>query len=153
MHNISDTKHILLKYCKEYVDQRQQKIIDTIADLQQSLTTETKSTAGDKHETGRAMLQLEREKAGVQLAEIQKLQEIVNKIDITISSGNIRLGSLVVTSEGTYFISLPIGIYTLNQESFFIIAVNSPIGRVLLGKKIGDTIRFRDKNIFIKAVY
>ena len=36
----------------------------SILELQQSLDSETKSSAGDKHETGRAMLQIDLEKAG-----------------------------------------------------------------------------------------
>ena len=56
-------KQELYKLCLEYVENRFQTIQNTIKEIQESLGSETKSSAGDKHETGRAMLQLEREKA------------------------------------------------------------------------------------------
>ena len=68
-------KENLYLQCVDFVENRFQTIQKTIDEIQESLTSETKSSAGDKHETGRAMLQLEREKAGNQLAEIQKTKE------------------------------------------------------------------------------
>ena len=73
-------KQNLYNQCQEFIDNRFETIQNTIKDIQKSLLSETKSSAGDKHETGRAMLQLEREKAGQQLAEIQKIKEILLKL-------------------------------------------------------------------------
>ena len=77
MINNPNTKQKLYKYCLEFIDARLQTVQNQIVEIQNSLLSETKSSSGDKHETGRAMLQLEREKAGQQLAEIQKLNEII----------------------------------------------------------------------------
>ena len=74
-------KEKLHKQCQDALNQRLEVIKSTISDIQNSLQSETKSTAGDKHETGRAMLQLEREKAGNQLAELQKQIGILHKIN------------------------------------------------------------------------
>ena len=63
-------KETLLSKCHEFIDERHQRIQRTIDEIKVSLQSETKSSAGDKHETGRAMLQLEREKAGQQLKKI-----------------------------------------------------------------------------------
>ncbi len=147
----TNSKQELLEQCKNYVDQRLQRIQKTISDIQESLTSETKSSAGDKHETGRAMLQLEREKAGQQLSEVQKLQEILAKITIAPSK-NIRLGSLVSTSQGSYFLSISVGKVTIENTSYFAIATNSPIGTLLLGKTVGDTFNFNGNEISIKRV-
>jgi hypothetical protein len=144
-------KSILLVQCKSYVHERLQRIQNTIVGIQESLTSETKSTAGDKHETGRAMLQLEREKAGKQLAEVQKLQEILGKINISPSK-HIRLGSLVVTSQGYYFISISVGKLSIGDKSYFAIAANSPIGKLLLGKTTGNHFSFNGNEIIIKQV-
>ncbi|KAA1247333.1 3-oxoacyl-ACP synthase [Aquimarina sp. RZ0] len=145
-------KSELLNQCLSYVNQRQERILDTISDIQESLTSETKSTAGDKHETGRAMLQLEREKAGVQLAEVKKLQEIVNKIDTSPSSAVIRLGSLVETSQERYFLSISIGKLIIGDQTYFAIAANTPIGKLLLGKKVDDRIHFNGKDFKITKI-
>ena len=79
-------KESLFKKCEAFVEKRLQSIQKANSEIQESLLSETKSSAGDKHETGRAMLQLEREKTGQQLAEIQKTQEILSKIDVSKTS-------------------------------------------------------------------
>ncbi|MBQ4819904.1 3-oxoacyl-ACP synthase [Aquimarina sp. MMG016] len=150
--NPDQIKQELFIKSQNYVDQRLQRIHSTISGIQESLTSETKSTAGDKHETGRAMLQLEREKAGVQLAEVQKLQGILSKIDISSSSKLVRLGSLVYTSQANYFISISIGEVKVNNELYYAIAANSPIGKMLLGKKNGNSFSFNGKSFVINKI-
>ena len=93
------------EHCIKYAKDRTSRLQQQIKEVENSLTSETKSSAGDKHETGRAMLQLEREKLGTQLAEAEKMQVLINKVDGTLSNDIVRLGSLVITSGINYFIS------------------------------------------------
>ncbi|AXT52145.1 3-oxoacyl-ACP synthase [Aquimarina sp. BL5] len=142
-------KEELYDHCKQFIQDRHNRIQNRIANIQESLTSETKSTAGDKHETGRAMLQLEREKAGAQLAEVQKLQEVLAKIDTHSSSQVIRLGNIVKTSKGNYYLSISVGEISINNNSYFAIATNTPIGKLLLGKTTGEKFRFNNTLIEI----
>ena len=68
-------KQQLYQYCWTFIEDRFKTIQNNIEELQKALNSETKSSAGDKHETGRAMLQLDREKLGLQLAEINKIKK------------------------------------------------------------------------------
>jgi hypothetical protein len=68
-------KKELYNQCFSFIENRLLTVKKTMAEIQESLLSETKSSAGDKHETGRAMLQLEREKAGNQLVEIIKIKD------------------------------------------------------------------------------
>jgi hypothetical protein len=68
-------KKQLFDFCKMFADNRVSRIRTVIVGLKESLDDETKSSAGDKYETGRAMLQLDIEKSSVQLAEAEKLQK------------------------------------------------------------------------------
>lgn len=145
-------KESLYKRCDEYVENRLLIIQNTISEIQESLLSETKSSAGDKHETGRAMLQLEREKAGQQLAEVQKLKETLSKIDVFKTSKNVCLGSVVYTSQANYFISISAGKLSIENTSFFSISPNTPIGLLLLSKQVGDVIDFRDNQFTIKDI-
>lgn len=145
-------KEELYDHCKQFIQDRHNRIQDRIANIQESLTSETKSTAGDKHETGRAMLQLEREKAGAQLAEVQKLQEVLAKIDTHSSSKIIRLGSVVETTKGNYYLSISVGEIIINNSAYFAIATNTPIGKLLLGKTIGDHFSFNGNKITIENI-
>ena len=148
----SNLKQELFLQCMTFVDVRLKSIQKTINEIQESLTSETKSSAGDKHETGRAMLQLEREKAGKQLAEIQKLNQLLSKIDVSKVSKTIGLGSLVYTTQANYFIAISTGEIKLKDQSFYAISANTPISKLLLGQQEGDHIQFRDKEFKIIKV-
>jgi len=145
-------KKDLYQQCQAFVDNRLGAIQKTIDEIQISLTSETKSSAGDKHETGRAMLQLEREKSGQQLAEIQKLNQLLSKIDVSKTSKTIGLGSVVFTSKSNYFITISAGEIKASDESFYAISANTPMAKLLLGKQEGDLIKFRDQEFEIVEV-
>ena len=142
----------LLELCNQSLDTRLQNVLAVIEDIKQSLQSETKSSAGDKHETGRAMLQLEREKAGHQLAEIEKTKQILSKINTESTSKNIGLGSVVFTSQSNYFISISVGELKVENETFYAISANTPIGQLLLGKSVGDEVVFRNMSFRITKI-
>lgn len=146
-------KEDLYNTCEVFIDNRLKTVQHTIDDIQKSLTSETKSSAGDKHETGRAMLQLEREKAGNQLAEIQKIKETLAKIGTTKTSDIVNLGSVVYTSNLNYFISISAGELKAGNETFYAISPSTPIGQLLLGKTVGDSIIFRNQEFIINEVF
>lgn len=134
-----DLKSKLLESCQKQVDGRFVKIKQTISGIEEALFEESKSSSGDKHETTRAMLQIDRENAGRQLQEIEKLAAILGRIDIQSASDYVRLGSLVFTDKNIYFISLSIGAVTLEGIQYLCVAINSPVGSLLLGKKKGES--------------
>lgn len=142
-------KQQLYNHCQQFLDTRLQAIQKTIYEIQESLTSETKSSAGDKHETGRAMLQLEREKVGQQLAQIQKTSQLLSKIDVSKSSKNIVLGSVVFTSKSNYFIAISAGEVSFENQTFYAISANTPIAQLLMGKTVDDQITFRDQTFTI----
>ncbi|MDO6759638.1 3-oxoacyl-ACP synthase [Tamlana sp. 2_MG-2023] len=146
-------KEQLYHLCQAFVETRLETIQNTIIEIQESLTSETKSSAGDKHETGRAMLQLEREKAGNQLAEIQKTKAILTKVNVTKTSEYIGLGSLIYTTQANYFIAISAGSMSLNNESFYTISPDTPIGKLLMGKTIDSQIIFRDQMFTVVDVF
>ena len=112
-------KEELLKKCHKFVNNRLQNIEETISSNLTALQSETKSSAGDKHETVRAMLQLEMEKAGQQLANIQQMKETLAKIDVLKKSTNAHLGSLIKTNTGNYFLSVSAGQLKVDNELYF----------------------------------
>lgn len=145
-------KQQLYNHCIEFIENRFQTIENSINEIQQALTTETKSSVGDKHETGRAMLQLEREKTGNQLAEAQKTKEALVKINITKSSSIVSLGSIVYTSNLNYFIAISAGELKIENKIYFAISPSTPIGQLLLGKTVGDLVIFRNQKFIINNI-
>ena len=145
-------KQELFNLCELFVNKRLQTVRETISSNQKALQTETKSSAGDKHETGRAMLQLEMEKAGQQLAGITQMQEVLEKIRTSKSSKTAHLGSIIKTDTNTFFLAISAGQLTAQNKRFFAVSLSSPIGRLLLGKKENDKVVFNGKAINILQI-
>lgn len=149
---MKNLKETLYQLCVDHVQQRSATIENTIQSHRKALTSETKSSAGDKHETGRAMLQLEMEKAGQQLTSIQQMREILAKIDPSKESSIVSLGTIVTTNLGNYFLSISAGQLQTDQEVFFAISASSPIGKLLLGKKVGDELVWNGRKVEIHQI-
>lgn len=145
-------KQALYQYCLNFVERRYTAVCKLISGLEESLASETKSSAGDKHETGRAMLQLEREKAGQQLAEAEKTKQVLLKINVENTPKGIGLGSVVYTTQANYFIAISAGQLTVEGETFYAISANTPIGQLLMGKKEGQEVVFRNQAFKIVKV-
>jgi transcription elongation GreA/GreB family factor len=147
MKNTLQIKKELLKMCFHFVEEKHKTISNSIASNKKDLFSETKSSAGDKHETGRAMIQLEMEKAGQQLSEVNAMQEVLSKINVENRSKSICLGSLIKTDKANYFLAISTGKITIKTIDYFVVSTNSPIGSQLLGKKIGENIPFNNAKI------
>ncbi len=145
-------KDELRRFCESYAGDRIGRIQNNIKSINDSLKSETKSSAGDKHETGRAMIQLEREKLGHQLYEAEKMRQTLAGITSLPSRTNIGQGSLVITTEGVYYISISAGAFKKGAAQIYCISSLSPIGKKLFGKSKGHCFDFNQKTICIKKV-
>ncbi|RKR14876.1 hypothetical protein CLV91_0957 [Maribacter vaceletii] len=146
-------KENTFQFCKDFINNRLIRIHNQILEIQTALTSETKSSAGDKHETGRAMVQLEREKLGAQLAEAEKIAQLLSKIDIKTSQEKIGLGSLIKTNKFLYFIAISAGEYKSKDASVYCISAATPIAKLLMGKCVGDSITFNKVETTIKEIF
>ena len=95
------------------------------------------------------MLQLEREKAGNQLAEIDKQEELLSKIDISKANTTVSLGSVVFTTEASYFLAIGVGEIIVDNRKFYAVSTKAPISQALLGKRVDDNIVFRNRKFKI----
>lgn len=146
------SKKDLFEFCETFVVDRITRIQKNMVDIQEALISETKSSAGDKHETGRAMLQLEREKLGNQLAQAEEMKQVLARVSLQENTEIIGLGSCVITSKGNYFLAISAGVFTNKDVSVFCISVGTPIGKLLLGKSIGEVIIFNGDKIEILKI-
>lgn len=110
-------------------------------ELQKSLTNETKSSAGDKHETGRAMAQLEQEKLSKALTQMTQLRSALSKVNPDEDHSVIQYGSLVQTSNGYFFFSIGLGQIEVGDAIVFCMTATSPLGQKLIGKSKGDSVQ------------
>jgi hypothetical protein len=146
------TKEVLFKQCEAFLNKRLQTVEAVISSNQKALQSETKSSAGDKHETGRAMLQLEMEKAGQQLAGIKQMKETLAKLVVLKISKNACLGSIIVTDKRSYFLTISAGQLVVADKIYFAISISSPMGTLLLGKQENEEVVFNGKIILINTI-
>jgi transcription elongation GreA/GreB family factor len=149
---MTNLKKDLYALCFNYVKTRIETAKQAIADAQQSADEETKSSAGDKYETGREMMQQETDRNQAQLNEANKLLVALNQINTDISSSSATPGSLVITDGGKFYLAISAGALNLDGESYFAVSPASPIGGKLLGSKIGDEFNLNGKHYRVEEV-
>jgi transcription elongation GreA/GreB family factor len=147
----STLKQDLHKLCLLFVDQRIENAQQALKNAQDSANTEEKSSAGDKYETGRAMAQIERDKAAQQLNEALKLKSVLDKITPGLSQ-SIGLGSVIITNSGNFYLSISAGKMSVGGIDFIALSSVSPIGAMLFNKKVGEKIIFNKQSFEIKDI-
>lgn len=145
-------KQTLYDLCLAFVNQRIENAQQALNDAQASANAEEKSSAGDKYETGRAMAHLEREKSARQLNEALKLKATLDKINPTITTHQIGLGSAVITNGGNFYVAISAGKLTVSDIEIIAISPVSPIGAVLMTKKVGDQFTFNKRSVVIQNI-
>lgn len=146
-------KQQLYDYCQAYISKRIATAQEAIRASQDAANDETKSSAGDKYETGRAMMQLEMEKDSAQLAEALKLKSLLDQIIINRQPLSIQPGSLVITDQGNFFVALSVGQLVVENKKYYAISLESPIGAKLKGLKQGESFEFNTKTYKIEQVW
>lgn len=127
-------------------------IRSSLDDLKEIGKNETKSTAGDKHETALAMVQLEQEKMRNQLGEALQQLLLFEKIDPNKSSCIGSKGSIVITDKGIFFLCIAMGKVEAAGKKIMSLSPDSPLGTKLIGCKAGETINLNNVSYFINEV-
>ncbi len=142
---MGNVKTQLLGHCLDYVNLRISTATQSMNNAQAAANEEGKSSAGDKYETGRAMMQIERDKAAQQLEEALKLKKVLDGLDALIISKAVRLGSVVKTTNYNFYLSISAGKFLIGKEEYIAVSPISPIGKLLLNLKEGDQFVFNKK--------
>jgi hypothetical protein len=124
----------------------------TLAGLKESGSNETKSTAGDKHETALAMLQIEQANVREQLNAALAQQDILQKIDPSITVAAIVTGCVIKTNKGYFFMSAALGKAVVDNYTVIALSAQSPLGKKLMGLKAGDTAALNDTAYKIESI-
>lgn len=138
--------------CSAYINNSIKILEDALNDAQEAANSDTKGSAGDKHETGRAMMHIEKEKNAKQLSDRVRLLEVLRLINPDESHSEVKIGSIVTTNNGIFFISIAMGRFKLKNDDVYIISPVSPIGQLLVGKVIGDEFSFNGKEFIIEEL-
>jgi hypothetical protein len=134
------------------LDSKISSLQNTIKETTEDRNNDTKSSAGDKYETGREMLQIEIQKNKLLLDKTLKLKGELSNINIDKQHNKVEYGSLVITNQGNYFISIGIGKIEINNNDYYSISFASPIGKLLQNKEINGCFKFQEKEFIIKKI-
>lgn len=146
-------KEQVLTLCFKSVHERIAQIEIAIHDANISITEDTKSSAGDKYETSREMIQQDLNRYQQQFLVANQDLAVLHKIvENPSDSPLIGVGSLIKTDVGIYYLSISIGALKIENSTIYVLSASSPIGKVLIGKKTGDSIQFNGKEQKILAV-
>lgn len=125
---------------------------DMISGLTEDAQNDAKGSAGDKHETALSMMHLEQEKLSAKLQEAIHLKEILTKIDVTIESEKIIMGSLVKANGLHLFVSAALPKSTIDGISVLTLSPQSPLGSQLIGKEAGAVVEVNGSKFLIEHV-
>ena len=129
--------------CMAVINKQLNTIENAVQEARETLSSESKSTAGDKHETGRAMAQLEMEKLGMQHQTVLKLKRHLQQLKPEVENKQVLAGSLLETNEPRfYYVSVGLGIITVDGKEIMAVSPASPIVQQMLGKKANETYTF-----------
>lgn len=145
-------KQTIYQHCMQTIGNTVHVLQLRLADLRQSAANETKSSAGDKYETARAMLHIEQENTHRQLAEALAQQTILKSIDITATPNRIAMGSLVTTNQGLLFISVALGKLAIDNTAVIVLSPQSPLGAKLMGLAAGQSVAVNNRVYQIEKI-
>lgn len=147
-----ELKLALLAHCQTKTAARITAITDSLTAIENARNGETKSSAGDKFETGRAMMQMEEAKLQGQLDEALKVRQVLDQINPHKPATRIAAGSLVATNRGNYFVAIGLGKVKLEGRTFFCTSLDAPIGQALHGRETGDAFLFNELEFEVMGI-
>ena len=134
----------IAEHCRFILERKIELVSFEMDEISASMENETKSSAGDKHETARARMQSEYEKLSWQLDELKGQFVLLEKIDPKEDSKIISNGNLVQTNKGLFFIAVPLGKVELDEKVIYVISPISPLGKKLMGLKVSEQVKVND---------
>ena len=143
------------KVCEQFRQLLQDKISSqqkVLLELRQSASNETKSSAGDKHETALAMLQIEQANSGSQLSELLLQKKLFDKIGHKTKRVKIAQGSLIKTNQGYLFLSIALGKVSVEGTIVIALSPQSPLGSRLVGLGVNDSVEMNGKKYVVERI-
>lgn len=139
--------------CTRILEARIKAAQTQMDELTESLKHETKSTAGDKHETARAFIHIEQANVGHRLQELSHGLLQLQSINFSnATNGKVVKGSLVYTNKGVFFIGVAIGKINVNNTVVYTLSPNAPLGQKLMGAMVGHSVNMNNVHFTIDSI-
>ncbi|RZK50234.1 MAG: 3-oxoacyl-ACP synthase [Pedobacter sp.] len=151
---VGSIKIDLIADCKQLILAKIDTANEAIQLAEEALLSDTKSSAGDKFETGREMAQQEISRTKRILLESQHQLFQIKQLEAAVTPApKVQAGSLIITNQGMFFLGVSLGMVLSNTNQVMVISTVSPMGKILLGKKVGEGFDFLHKNFQILEIH
>lgn len=145
-------KVTLVAHLRTLLEQRAAALQAELSATLEARNSDTKSSAGDKHEVGRAMVQQELDQLEGRLAHVRSMLQDLTRVPLERVHEQVSFGSLVTTELVTYFVAIGLGAVDTQDGTCYAISLASPIGQALRGKQLGDVVTMNGRTIRILDV-
>lgn len=123
-----------------------------ISSVQEEMSLETKSSAGDKFETSREMMSQEKSRLEERLDSVYSKKRNVSEMMETAAPSFISQGALVGTENNLFLFGIALGKIDFKGKTIMAVSLNSPIGLAFRGKKLNEQVSFMNKQYTIKTI-
>lgn len=145
-------KQKIYAHYHQLIHEKVERLQQVLADLKESGANETKSTAGDKHETALAMLQIEQANTREQLEKIMQQKRALEKINPAVTAPMVANGSLLKTNQGYLYISIAGGKAVIDGVTVMALSPQSPLGIQLMGLQKGAAAKVNNTSYIIENI-
>jgi transcription elongation GreA/GreB family factor len=145
------TKQRLWQVCNERVDKRINDYKEEINLIKDSIASNDKGNSeGDDSGSGKLLNDLEKNMS--HLNDAKNTKDYLNNIKTNVESRDVVLGSIVKTNMMNFYISTSIGKIDIDDETYYAISVNSPIGQLLKNKTVNERFEFNQNKYIITEI-
>lgn len=147
-------REIILKHLMGHVDKDLEEAKARMASLKESLGAESKSSAGDKHETGRAMIHLEQERVQDTVGRLEHMRGVlVQRATQGKAIQRVSPGALVETTGPWVLVGVPMGKVQLPDALVLCVGAEAPLAQKWHGAQPGDQVVLGSQQLTIQAIY
>lgn len=150
---MEELKAAVYNACLRFIEGRIETAETALAQAQEASNDDTKSSAGDKFETTREMMQQDISRNKKLLADAQQSLGLLKSLADVPVSDIVKNGSLVETNQGLFFLSISAGQLSVLGQSVFAISAASPVGQLMSGKRVSETFTFNQKEYTVLHVF
>ena len=148
MLNKTVSKSDVKDYVKETIIAKIEKLKNF---LEFTLEASREIKKAPKYDSMREEMQEEIYQMQKQLAALQDLKQKLNKV-INAPSERVNIGSIVFTNKARFFISVSLGEFFFEGDRFYAISAESPMAKIMFGKKPGDSFILNNISQTIESV-
>lgn len=125
-------KKLIYTAAMSQLEERISNLQNLVFELEQSKANESKSSAGDKYETARAMMQQELDLLQRQLITNERLKSGLGRLNPAEKPASIGANSLVRTQQGWFYLAVAFGKVLVSGETVHLVSVDSPFAQKLI---------------------